>query len=148
MKRVRWQFLAFIFILAGISAIAQQKTVFIYDPTNPAFADRYKNIEFNGKFSIHVATDDVNNYYLVDFTKLPTKFEKVYFINLVFQGGKAVNIESDIMKDKVWFLSDKKNEQKDVFLFFDELKAKTEKAVLEMTPEEKAAWLKQNDKYK
>jgi hypothetical protein len=118
------------------------------DPTDPAFRARYAGISFGDQFSLMVLSDETNFYYLVDFSQLRTKFQKVYFMNLVFGEKKIVNIDSDLSQDRVWFLSNNKNSVKEITDLFLSLKQKTEGMSEKMTTAEQEAWLKVNNKYK
>jgi hypothetical protein len=143
MRSLSLTVLVFLFPLAALLA----QDVYI-NPADPAFRAKYKDVDFAGRFSVLAVSDQDNNYYMVDFTKLPTKFEKVYFINLVFKGGKAVNIDSDLSQERVWFLAVKSTKEQSVHDYFLDLKKKTEDAAAAFTAEEQAGWLKKNDKYK
>ena len=89
------------------STAVQTVTGVAVNPEDPAFRARYKDLNFGDHFVLNVFSDDKNNYYAVDFSKLPSRFEKVYFMNLVFKKDKVVNIDSDISQQQVWFLASK-----------------------------------------
>jgi hypothetical protein len=118
------------------------------DPSDPAFRAKYAGISFGDHFSLMVLSDATNNYYLVDFTWLESKFQKVYFMNLVFGEKKIVNIDSDLGQDRIWFLSNKKNSEQEITDLLLSLKQKTDRKSEEMTAAEQEAWLKANNKYK
>jgi hypothetical protein len=136
-----------ILLFLGLTALGQEESQVYINPADPAFIEKYKNVDFDGKFAVSPVSDNANNYYMVDFSKLASKFEKVYFLNLIFKGGEAVNIDGDLSKDRIWFLSNRKYSTKDIFILFDQLKAKAEKANSSFTEQEKSAWMKSNDKY-
>jgi hypothetical protein len=137
-----------LFFLGTGTISAQQNTPVQIDPGNPAFQESYRHFDFKGQFASLVLEDTENNYFLVDFSKLPGKYEKVCFMNLSFGEGKIVNIDSDLSHDKIWFLSNKKYEAADILKIFSSLKAKTDLSSQTLTGEQKSAWLKANDKYK
>jgi hypothetical protein len=135
-------------LLRGLSTVAQEPSSVYINPKDPEFLAKYKDIDFAGKFSVLAVSDEKNNYFIADFAKLPSQFEKVYFINLVFGTGKVVNIDSDLSSGKVWFLANKKYSASEIGVLLDQLKEKTGKANSTFTDEQKEDWLKKNDKYK
>lgn len=138
----------FAFLIAGFSGLAQTSADLEMDLRNPEFRKKYENIDFKGNFSMQVLKDNTNNYFVVDFSSFKEKFERVYFLSLIFQNGKVVNIDSDINRDKVWFLSHISNSTEEVNSILKDLKLKTIEKSSSLSPEEKASWLKENDKYK
>jgi hypothetical protein len=117
------------------------------DPADPAFRARYASIPFKDHFSLKVASDKSNNYYIVDFGSLASRFQKVWFLNQVFSQHRVINIDSDITQDRVWFMASNQYPEKDVQELFLNLKKRTEEQSASMTKEEQEAWLKKNDKY-
>jgi hypothetical protein len=118
------------------------------DPSDPAFREKFSHLDFDGKFYLLAAHDDVNNYYMADYTLFPDKFERVYFFNLVYTNEMIVNIDGDLSQDRVWFLVNKKYSEKEAGMQFDQLKEKTQKAATTFSAEEKASWMLTNDKFK
>ena len=142
-------FILFGFLLLGTGTIFAQKNNEIQiDPGNPAFQASYRNFDFKGNFASLILQDAENNYFLVDFSKLPGKYEKVYFMNLSFNEDKIVNIDSDLSHDKIWFLANKKYQKQDILKVFTSLKEKTDLSSKTLTDEQKSSWLIANDKYK
>ena len=140
--------LSCLFFLGTGTLCAQQGNEVQIDPGNPAFQALYQNFDFKGNFSSLVLQDAENNYYLVDFSKLPGRYEKVFFMNLTFSEGNIVNMDADLGHDKIWFLANKKYAEKDILKLFSTLKEKTDRSSQTLTGEQKSAWLKANDKYK
>ena len=138
----------FIFLISGFSGLAQSSEDMEIDLRNPEFRKKYESIDFKGNFSMKVLTDNTNNYFIVDFSSFKEKFEKVYFLSLIFQNGKIVNIDSDISRDKVWFLSHINNSTEEINSTLKELKVQTIEKSSSLSAEEKASWIKENDKYK
>ncbi len=138
------------FLLLGFSArvSAQQNDETVIDPGNPSFQATYRNFDFKGNFAATAIHGDVNNYFLVDFSKLTGKFEKVYFMSLSFGEPRIVNIDSDLSHDKIWFQANKSYREPDILHLFVTLKEKTDQYSKTLTDEQKASWLKANDKYK
>ena len=139
---------AFILLIWGCSmsgAIRAQQFVQFDDP---AFRAKYVTFEFGNHFSAYIQSDDVNNYFLVDFTRLTTRFQKIWFINLTFGEKKIVNIDSDLNKGYVCFVANKRFSSGEIEKLFDDLLEKTTRASAEMTVEKQSEWLRNNDKYK
>jgi hypothetical protein len=132
-------------MVAAAGSVAQEVYV---DPKDQAFRAKYENIDLAGMFSALALSDDQNNYYIADFTLLEGKFEKVWFLNLVFKGDKVVNIDPDILQKRVWFLAVKSIPEKTVNDYLLSLKEKTLKASATFTEGEKSEWLQKNDKYR
>jgi hypothetical protein len=148
MKRIFYALIGLFFLGITGTASAQQATEVQIEPSNPAFQETYRNFDFRGKFSARVLQDTENNYFLVDFSKLTVKYEKVYFMNLSFNEGRIVNLDGDLSHDKIWFGANRKYPEQDILNLFTELKDKTEHSSQALDSEQKSAWLKANDKYK
>jgi hypothetical protein len=118
------------------------------NPCDPDFRARYGSLEFGDKFSLLALSDQDNNYYIVDFTKLPTRFEKIFFLNLVFRSDKVVCIDSDLAQNRIWFSANRQVQETKIRDTFLELKKKSTDAASLFTEEEKTQWMSKNDKYK
>jgi len=128
-------------------AMGQERNPVQVNPADPAFRAKFSNMDFNGKFYLLAITDAVNNYYMADFTLFQDKFERVYFINLIYQSGRIVNIDSDLSQGRVWFLANKKFSDKEVAGEFDQLRAETRKVSAGLTAEGKDSWMQKNSKF-
>jgi hypothetical protein len=106
----------------------------------------YASYDFQGKFAAMVGQVGNNKVYLVDFSLLPTRFERVFFMNLSFGSYEIVNMDPTVTENRVRFMSDRNNAEKDVLQQLSELRERTVKANA-WTEDQKAAWLKKNDKY-
>ena len=135
-------------LLGGFAVSAQSLENLEINPQDPVFRKKYENVDFNGKFSVQVLKDNTNNYFLVDFSKLKDKYEKVFFLSLVFRNGKVVNIDGDLKQSKIWFLSDTMNSVEEINNLLQNLKDQTSKSSNALTDDQKAKWLLENDKYK
>jgi hypothetical protein len=147
MKKVSF-FYTLLLILGLSSAWGQESRIAKINPEDPTFRAKYSQLSFNGKFYILAVKDDVNNYYMADFTQFPEKFERVYFLNQVYKSGKIVNIDGDISQERVWFLSNKKFTEQETGETFDQLKDLTLKAASAMTTQEKESWMLKNNKFR
>jgi hypothetical protein len=135
-------------LFAGFSVNAQISDEVKINPQDPVFRQKYENVDFHGKFSVKVLSDNTNNYFLVDFSKLRDKYEKVYFMSLLFQDRKVVNIDSDLKLDKLWFLSNKMYPVDEINNLLQDIKEQTIKNSNSLTVEQKSKWLLENNKYK
>jgi hypothetical protein len=135
-------------LFAGFAVTAQTSETPEINPKDPAFRQKYENVDFKGKFSVQVLKDNTNNYFLVDFAQLKDKYEKVYFLSLVFINGKVVNIDGDLKQNKIWFLSDNRNTIEEINTLFQKLKEQTTQSSSALSGDQKASWLLENDKYK
>lgn len=134
-----------IFVTAAYTQGVQEKYI---NPGDPAFRAKYEWLVFADKFVLLAESDNNNNYYIADFSKFKSRFGKIYFLNLVFQSEKIVNMEGNLEQKRIWFLANKQYEVKNILTLFDELKEKTVSASTSYSDEEQNTWLKANDKYK
>jgi hypothetical protein len=135
-------------ILFSFSIVRGQETSSAsINPEDPAFRQKFNHLDFEGKFYLLAVKDAVNNYYMADFSQFPDKFERVYFINLVYKSDKIVSIDSDLSQDRIWFQVNNKYSGKEAGAQFDQLREKTLNAATTLTSEEKASWMKKNNKF-
>jgi hypothetical protein len=147
MKKV--SFICIMLTLISVTFIqAQQTSTASIDPTDPAFRQKFSKVDFDGKFYFLAVKDAVNDYYMADFTRLPGKFERVYFVNLVYKSDKIVNIDADLSQDRVWFMVSNKYSKQEAGDEFVRLLDRTLKAAETMSPTEQDEWMKKNDKFK
>jgi len=132
-------------MITTLAVGAQQPGV---HPSDSGFIARYAGYDFKGRFASAIEKDAENNYFLLDFSKLPTRFDRVYFMNMSFSYAKIINADPDIKKDRVCFMSKKMYNETDVLNIFEEIKEKV--AIISASwPEDwKSEWLNTNDKYK
>lgn len=135
-----------VLVLIANFTVSAQKTQIL--PADPAFIAKYANFDFLGNFASVIDKDSANNYFLLDFSKLPTRFERVYFMNLSFSSDELINIGPDITRDQVCFMSNNKYNETSVLIIFDEIKKKVALTSSSWSDEKKSEWLKENDKYK
>jgi hypothetical protein len=128
-----------------LSASAQENG---FNPSDPGCAERYAKFDFQGKFAALVFSDKVNNYYLVNFSLLPTRFEKIWFMNMAFKNGKVVNIDPNVSRSQVWFQSNLKYPSDEILLLFGQLRTRTGEAAVDLNGQQQEKWLRENDKYK
>ncbi len=139
-------FLLFSLIFLGTLTISAQNGGI--QPDDPSFIKRYENFDFKGQFAVLIDKDTRNNYFLLDFSKFSSRFERVYFMNLSFTSSKIVNIDPNIARDRICFISNQIYNEADIVKIFDELKSKTTDISATWSQDEKSKWLKENDKYK
>ena len=140
----RFLFIILIF-LCTLSASAQRDGIF---PNDSSFIRKYANFDFKGKFAASIGTVEVNNYFILDFSNLSTRFERVYFMNLSFSESKIINVDPDVSKNTVCFMANKQYNVSEILDLFDRLRQSTSKIALSWSQDEKNQWLKENDKYK
>ena len=127
------------------AASAQEAVV---DPADSLFNLKYAGFDFKGNFAAKATSDEVNNYYLVDMTKLSGRFGRVYFMNEMFRYAEVFNIDPAISRDKIWFQSNKRYPEKEILDLLNAAMKKTGEVAGSYTEPEKTKWLKENDKYK
>lgn len=136
--------LTMLFALSLNFHLAAQNTSSVH--SSPAIKDG-KN-DFQGKFAIKTGEDETNRYYQVDYTRLSSRFEKIWFMNESFTSDKVVNTDSDINHQSISFLANKKFSEKEILDYFDLILKNTLDKSASMTKEEQKLWLEKNDKYK
>jgi hypothetical protein len=135
-----------IFLLLPLTGLLAQD-IYI-NPADPAFRAKYDTVRFGDRFSVRVLSDTRHDYYLVDFTRLTSNFEKVYFMNLVFRSDKVVNIDGDLKQERIWFSAMNDRPETEINDYFFTLKRKCEQASAAWSESRKAEWMKMNNKYK
>ncbi|MEI7662219.1 MAG: hypothetical protein WCK34_08475 [Bacteroidota bacterium] len=135
-------------ILLVFSAIASLGQADGILPGDPGFRQKYADFDFKGKFAVVIEKDVANNYYLLDFSKLPARFDRVYFMNLSFGNYKIINVDPVVTENKVCFMAARQYDEIEIATIFEELKTKTSGLAATWTEEEKKMWLTKNDKYK
>lgn len=128
-------------------------TVFSYSqqtvpPGEPGFLDQYAGYNFKGNFAVKIESDDVSDFYLLDFSRTQTRFEQIYFLNLSFNDSRVVNLGFEEQKPIICYKSSNTFPENDVIAIFSDILGKTLKTSEEWTPGQQAEWLKSNDKYK
>ncbi|MEI7897501.1 MAG: hypothetical protein WCJ26_10735 [bacterium] len=132
-------------LIANVMVHGQQAD---FNPGDPDFVAKYAGFDFKGSFAANIEHDSMNNYYLLDFSMLPTRFERVYFMNRSFLSEEIVNIDPDVLKNRVCFSASTKYGVTDVLKIFNEIKVKVSITASSWSDAEKLEWLKANDKYK
>jgi hypothetical protein len=119
-----------------------------HKPVDSLITAKWADFDFKGRFTAAVEHDQVNDYYLVDLSKLPSRFERVWFMNECFKLSGIVNIDPDIQKDRILFLAKKGTNEKEVLEKLDKTYQDT-RIINDAWPDDKKSnWLSVNDKYK
>jgi hypothetical protein len=142
MKRI----LLLALVLMAMLELNAQSTAFQVE--DPVFIARYASFDFKGKFAAEIGKESPNTYFLLDFSTLSTRFERVYFMNLSFSFDELISIDPDITKNRVCFMSNEKYQVPEVLKLFEKLKADVRSVSTSWQEEKKVEWLKGNDKYK
>jgi len=108
----------------------------------------FKQQDFEERFSVFYSSEGDYDYYAIDLTKLGGQFERVYFMNLTYTDSRIVNLDADLEKDQTWFKAYYQYTNEEITCLFNDLKEKTEQAVLKMTEGEKSAWMEKCNKFK
>jgi len=107
----------------------------------------FDHSEFNGKFCVYVASEESSDYYVIDLEKLPLRFDRIYFLNLVYKEKKVISIDNDINKDVLWFKSFDTFSREDVICLMEELLLETGAAIDSYSENQKSEWLQVHDKF-
>ena len=140
-------FLSLFFLGSSGLIVAQHESELWIAPSNPDFRAKYADVEFGEAIAVKVIESQTKNYFIVDLTKFNSRFEKIWYLNLVFKEEKIVNIDPDIANDRLWFQASRQYDESDVLELFASLKEKTDQVSLKMTLQEKKEWMVKNDKY-
>lgn len=103
-----------------------------------------KKIVFGKEFVMVVDKGENNTNYLVDMTKLTSKFERVYFMDLVYKDSKIISMDSDINKDQLRFAANNKYPFQEIKKIFLDFKVKTEQAAINSSSKDKEKMLNKN----
>lgn len=103
-----------------------------------------KKIVFGKEFVMKIDKGENNTIYLVDMTKLNSKFERMYFMELIYKDSKIISMDSDINKDQVRFAANNKYTFPEIQKLFLDLKVKTEQAAINSSSRDKNKVLNQN----
>ena len=135
--------LLFLFFGTGLKA----QDIYI-NPQDSSFRAPFEKIVFGDRFSVLAISDATNNYYIADFTQLPSMFEKVWFMEQIFKDNQVVNIDGDLEHHQIWFMAKKGVSSAIVEDYLSALKKKCLEKSSQLTEAEKTEWMKKNNKYK
>ncbi len=132
----RFVSIVFALFFMTISALAQESDL------------QFDQHKFGDRFCVLAVDDGENNYYVTDLTKLPSRFERIYFLNLVYKEKIVVNIDPDIDNEQMWFKAFDITAEEEVICLINDLKDEALEANAQFSDEERSTWLEQYDKYK
>jgi hypothetical protein len=138
--------ISFLMLLTASQGMAQQSGGI--DPGDSAFNARYAQVPFGDRFAMQVLKSDGKNYFLVDLSKLPSRFERVFFMTIAFKQDKLVNIDPEITRDRIWFFAYETYPVREIEELLTSLKDRAVEAGKQYTDLRKQEWLLKNDKYK
>jgi hypothetical protein len=136
-------FILLIFTIATYSGYGQQND----NSSDQSVKFHFDQKDFGDRFCVAADNDADYNYYVINMEKFAGRYEKIYFLNLVFTNDKIVNIDAEIDNTQLWFKSSIQNPENDITCLMDDLKKQTDQAASKLSGAEKTAWLKTNDKY-
>jgi len=128
-------------VMVGQSVTAQDQSQF------DAWEKQIEVTGFGDKFAMTPGSDQDYDYYLVDLTKLASRFERIYFLNLAYKSDSIVNIDPDINDTKMWFKAYHQFTPAEVECLFNTYKDEATNAYKDFSADEREAWLKSHDKY-
>lgn len=106
-----------------------------------------KNCEVDLKTYYKLTNSDANNYYYqIDFSKFTTKFEKNYFMNLIYKNSVLVSIDSDLSKAKMNLIANIFHSEQKIIENIEDVIFKTVNANSTFTELEKQNWMTSNIK--
>ncbi len=145
MKEVYLRFFLFLWILPAMHHLSAQEVEF--NPADSSFHMRYADFDMQGNFCMMVFAGERKNYYLADFTMLPERFDKIWFMNLVFKDTIVVNADRAIDRERIWFTAENAYPERVVTARMESLRQETLRKSGLMTAGEKSEYLRMNDKY-
>ncbi len=114
-------------------------------PLDPMFT--FDQTQFDDRFAVHVFSDEVYDYYVIDYTKMPQRFERIYFLNLIYKDDQVVHIDPDINKTQSWFKSHERYPQTEIICKLEDFLDETLEASRLWPEADKQAWLLKYDKF-
>lgn len=103
---------------------------------------------FNGAFAIFIRDDETSNYFMVDGAILPSRFERIYFMELSFCFSELVNMGFNPDCERISFKADKRYDRSAILSRLTDCKDKTRQISGVWSNEQKIKWLQEHDKYK
>lgn len=134
MKKIIFGIFVLFISLSGYRSYAQVSRIPYYD-----------HINFGESFFVIAETDQNNDFYVVDLTKLSSEFARTWFIATAFNENKLVRIDAG-NSSMAWFKVDKSYPKADISQLLGSLKAQAASSDAAMTATEKNEWLHRNGK--
>ena len=103
--------------------------------------------DFDGHFAVRAVSEGDYEYYVTDLTQLPSRFERIYFLNLSYADHRLVNIDPDIENSQLWFKAHYQYPENEIICLLDDFRKETLKISQSWTDSEKQSWLKKYDKF-
>ena len=117
--------------------------------TKDEFIAKAESVDFGDKINTTIHKDEKNTYYAINISKLPSQFEKIRILELIFGDKNIVNIGSDINGKYYFFLVNNtlNKTSDDIDIAFEEYRKKSKEELEMMNDEQLRLWLIQHDKY-
>lgn len=122
---------------------------FTGDPVMKMLQGKLAPDAFKTNMASFVHSDDVNDYYAIDFTKLGSRYEQVYMLLNVYQLNYMTSISSVLESGVMWF-SAKRHFNKDkqtVIKDIEQLRKQANDAFNTTNADQRRLWLIENDKF-
>lgn len=103
---------------------------------------------FDGAFTRYIKEDGTSDYYLVDGSLLPSRFERIYFMEQSFTFSELINMGFNPDCDRICFKADKQYDRLAIMARLTECRDKTRQISREWSIEQQQKWLQEHDKYK
>jgi len=130
-------------VISGLQVFSQQAS--FSGDSEPRLV--FNQGDFGERFAVLADYDREYNYFVTDLTKMPSRFQRVYFLNLVFADQQVISLDSDLSKDQLWFKVPSALTEQEAVCKFDDLRAEAMKAENGMTENERQQWLAGHDKF-
>lgn len=140
--------LALLLLFISAQAVIAQQTVVLPCGTADGIPVTFEQKDFDGRFAVLAIIQEEYQYFVIDQTALGSRFERIYFLNLVYGESKLISIDGQVDNDQLWFKAHIKHTEQEMVGLFDELKGKTVQASQSMPDSEKNAWMNKYDKFK
>ncbi len=104
-------------------------------------------VEEKHNFITYLKSSNHKNFFAIDFTQFKTKFEKVYFVNQLYQIDDVIVCDKNLDSDSflVSSFEDKSDTHIKALILGEKLD--TESRAKKMSEKEKKQWLKIHDKF-
>ncbi|MDP3461821.1 MAG: hypothetical protein Q8S18_03420 [Bacteroidales bacterium] len=139
-------------LLMSFEVFSQQKTNVNYsieDPTMELLESKLQDVVFGNKIAAYVHQDEVNDYYVVNFSGFSSRYEQVFFAVSLNELNYLTSISSDFEQGNMWF-SVNRSLNKKSSLVIEEIDSQKQLALAsfaETNADQRRLWLIEFDKF-